>query len=116
MGLSTVLNLKYLLIQITLPYSWLTWNSEKEPVGKCSPLEDVERGFAFKHDFFFLNKQCLLIFFFVCDIVIQGYLTMDVLISVISFEPLKNILHYVFTTPENQTTLLPSHSCLELKK
>lgn len=30
---------------------------------------------------------------FVCDIVIQGYLTMDVLIYVISFEPLKNIFY-----------------------
>lgn len=61
MALNTVLNLKYLLIKIALMlYSWLTWNGEKEPVGKCTSLEDVERSFAFKLDSFFLNKQCLL--------------------------------------------------------
>lgn len=54
---------------------------------------------------------------FVRDIVIQGYLTMDILIYVISFEPLKNIF-YIMSWPalENQTTLFPPHSCLELNK
>lgn len=31
-----------------MPYSWLTWNGEKEPVGKCASLEDVKRSFKKK--------------------------------------------------------------------
>lgn len=59
----------------------------------------------------------MFIVLFVCDIAIQGYLTMDSLIYVTSFEPLKNKF-YIISWPalENQTTLFPPQSCLELKK
>lgn len=35
----------------------------------------------------------MFIVLFVRDVVIQGYLTMDILIYVITFEPLKNIFY-----------------------
>lgn len=59
----------------------------------------------------------MFIVLFVRDVVIQGYLTMDILIYVISFEPLKNIFYiYVLTTPEKLNNIVPSPFLLGIKE
>lgn len=59
----------------------------------------------------------MFIVLFVHYVVIQGYLTMDILIYVISFEPLKNIFYIMSWPPlEESNNIVPSSFLLGVKE
>lgn len=59
----------------------------------------------------------MFIVLFVCNIVIQGHMTTDRLIYVISFEPLKNKFYFIsWPALENQALIVPSPLLLGIKE